>query len=140
MLDRDDFNFSFSGLKTAVLYKTKELLKRHKLFAIRDMLAFEFQQTVIDILIGKTLQAAKKYQPKSILLCGGVSANGELRTQMASAIKQFSNPTISFFVPPLSLTGDNAAMIGIAAAYQIANGIKPTTFDNINADSNLKLG
>jgi tRNA A37 threonylcarbamoyltransferase TsaD len=44
-----------------------------------------------------------------------------------------------FFVPPLSLTGDNAAMIGLAAAYQLANGIKPTTFDSINANSNLKL-
>lgn len=136
MLDRDDFNFSFSGLKTAVLYESK----KHKLDdKTKADFAASFQQCVIDILIGKTLQAAKKYHPKSICLCGGVSANKELRSQMSQAIEQWSNGTISLFLPPLSLTTDNAAMIGLAAAYQIANGIKPTTFENINADSNLKL-
>ena len=46
---------------------------------------------------------------------------------------------INFFVPPMELTGDNAAMIGLAAAYQIASGVNPTTYENINTDSNLKL-
>lgn len=141
MLDRPDFDFSFSGLKTAALYKVKELteiyhLKPETYFAA---VAAEFQQCVIDILIAKTLKAAEKFHPKSILLCGGVSANKELREQMGNAIKNF-DAHISYHIPNFDLTTDNAAMIGIAAAYQIANDIQPTTFENINADSNLKLG
>jgi len=139
MLDRDDFNFSFSGLKTAVLYKVKELTKHYPLTAIRSQIAYEFQQTVIDILIGKTLKAAKKCQPKSILLCGGVSANKELRSQMAQQITQSFNHSITFHTPPMSLTGDNAAMIGIAAAYQLKAGVKHIYFEKIKADSNYKL-
>jgi len=148
MLDRPDFNFSFSGLKTAVLYKVKELTNHYSLTTIAPVVAYEFQQAAIDILIGKTLKAAEKYQPKSIVLCGGVSANKELRSQMEKAVLSFrtssqqdleSRSPISFHLPPLNLTGDNAAMIGIAAAYQVANGVKPTTYDQIEADSNSKL-
>lgn len=154
MLDRDDFNFSFSGLKTAVLYESK----KHKLDdKTKADFAASFQQCVIDILIGKTLKAAQKYQPKSILLCGGVSANKELREQMAEAISLYNgscikykgkkthntpykiHDTISFHVPPLELTGDNAAMIGIAAAYQIANGKQATDYSKIKTNANLKL-
>ena len=159
MLDRDDFNFSFSGLKTAVLYKVKELEQDYQLSDFQGQVAHEFQQCVIDILIGKTLYAAKQYQPKSILLCGGVSANKELREQMATAILSFptgrqqdresrspmsvanrlEDDKVTFHVPPMELTGDNAAMIGLAAAYQIAAGVKPVTFDDIDANPNLKL-
>lgn len=139
MLNRENFDFSFSGLKTAVLYESK----KHKLDdKTKSDFAASFQQCVIDILIGKTLKAAEKYQPKSILLCGGVSANKELREQMKIAIDNFNAVNLSaihYHLPPLSLTGDNAAMIGIAAAYQIANGIRPTTFDQIDVNSNLKL-
>lgn len=143
MLDRDDFDFSFSGLKTAVLYKVKELEKSYQLSVIRNQVAYEFQQAVIDILIGKTLKAAKKYEPKSILLCGGVSANKELRFQLSSAIEnwklEIGNLDISFHVPPMSLTGDNAAMIGLAAAYQLQAGIKPVNLNQIGANSNFEL-
>ncbi len=136
MLDRDDFNFSFSGLKTAVLYESK----KHKLDnKTKADFAASFQQTVIDILIGKTLRAAQKYQPKSILLCGGVSANKELREQMSHKVTQSLGDSVTFHVPPLSLTTDNAAMIGIAAAYQIKAGVKPTTHEHINANANLEL-
>ena len=137
MLDRkDSFDFSFSGLKTSVLYKVRDLEKTYKIDEIKNQIAYEFQQCVIDILIGKTLQSVEKYKPKSVLLCGGVSANKQLREQMAGAIQ---NLDINFFVPPMELTGDNAAMIGLAAAYQIASGVNPTTYENINTDSNLKL-
>lgn len=155
MLDRKDYNFSFSGLKTAVLYKVKELTKRYALNAIRSQVAYEFQQTVIDILIGKTVQAAYEFHPKSICLCGGVSANQELRKQFQekiSLIAQSSNYPIIFHCPAMELSTDNAAMIGIAAAYQIANRSddeselrskhrsKPTTdYRHIHADANLRL-
>jgi len=147
MLDREDFDFSFSGLKTSVLYKVKELEAKNHNKSLsnhyKSLIAFEFQQCVIDILIGKTLQAAEKHKPKSIILCGGVSANQELRSQMAIAIENWKlkteNSDVSFHFPEMKLCGDNAAMIGLAAAYQIANGIKPTIYNNINANSNLKL-
>jgi N6-L-threonylcarbamoyladenine synthase len=142
MLDRPDNNFSFSGLKTAVLNESK----KHELTPeIKADFAASFQQACIDILIGKTLKAAEEYQPKSILLCGGVSANKELRTQMKQSIEDFNirhsdfRFRILFHVPPMELTGDNAAMIGLAATYQTMAGVKPTTFEHISADSNLKF-
>ncbi|MCL5407282.1 MAG: tRNA (adenosine(37)-N6)-threonylcarbamoyltransferase complex transferase subunit TsaD [Patescibacteria group bacterium] len=136
MLDRKDYNFSFSGLKTAVLYKVQELTKRYPLNAIRSQIAYEFQQAVIDILVGKTIQAAYEFKPKSICLCGGVSANKELRQQLKMAVEKLPSKT-SYHVPSMELTTDNAAMIGIAAAYQDKS--KYTTWDKINADANLKL-
>lgn len=139
MLDRKNYNFSFSGLKTAVLYESK----KHKLTdKTKADFAASFQQTVCDILIGKTIQAAREFKPKSICLCGGVSANKELREQMAQAIKKYCSSeqsesrTISFHIPPMSLTTDNAAMIGIAASYHLNEA---TSYDKVNADSNLKL-
>ena len=136
MLERKDYNFSFSGLKTAVLYKVKELTKHYPLNAIRSTLAAEFQQAVIDILIGKTMQAAYEYRPESICLCGGVAANRELREQMAKAVSRLPHHS-SFHVPSIQMSTDNAAMIGIAAAYQSPK--KYTTYKNINADANLGL-
>ncbi len=148
MLDRPGYDFSFSGLKTAVLYKFKEIQSLNH-YKSRDevanhyksLIAYEFQQTVIDILVGKTIQAACEFRPKSICLCGGVSANKELRKQMAQRIIQSLNhvakPQITFHVPPMELTTDNAVMIGIAAAYQ--NKSKWSTWDKINADANLRL-
>ena len=77
----------------------------------------EFQQACVDVLIAKTLGAAEKYAPKTILLAGGVSANTELRKQLGQAIKK-SIPNVAYQIPDLSLTGDNAAMIGTAAALR----------------------
>ncbi|MEI6039897.1 MAG: tRNA (adenosine(37)-N6)-threonylcarbamoyltransferase complex transferase subunit TsaD [Candidatus Berkelbacteria bacterium] len=143
MIHSGDFNFSFSGLKTSVLNKVRELAQTYTLDEIKNQIAYEFQQAIIDTLITKTLEAANEYKIKSICLCGGVSANKELRDQLASALENWKletgNSELSLFVPPMHLTGDNAAMIGIAAAYQLANGVEPTTFDQVNANSNLKL-
>jgi N6-L-threonylcarbamoyladenine synthase len=144
MLKSGDYNFSFSGLKTSVLNKVRELTQTYTLDEIKNQIAYEFQQAIIDTLITKTLAAAKEYNPKSICLCGGVSANKELREQLARAIENYNsnNPgpkPITLNLAPLALTGDNAAMIGIAAAYQLANGVEPTTFAHVNANSNLKL-
>lgn len=150
MLDRKDYNFSFSGLKTAVLYKFREIESQFNHNQSRgeaanhykSLIAYEFQQAVIDILVGKTLQAAKEFNPKSICLCGGVSANKELRIQMEKAVMSLrasakqSDQETTFHVPPFILTTDNAAMIGIAAAYHLDEA---NTWKNINADANLRL-
>ena len=104
------WNFSFSGLKTAVLRVVRQLEKDEKELPVAD-LAASFQEAVVDALVDKTLQAAEKYQPKVILLAGGVSANAALR----ETIQQRS--TFPVFIPPLYLCTDNAAMIA-AAGYQ----------------------
>jgi len=134
MMYSKDYNFSFSGLKTAVLNEIRKLDKLSS--QDKTMVAKEFQQAVIDVLVGKTIQAAYEYKPKSICLCGGVSANHELRDQMEKAVEKLPWRA-SYHIPPMIFTTDNAAMIGIAAAYQDPK--KYTTYDRIEADSNLKL-
>ncbi len=133
MLERKDYDFSFSGLKTAVLYETKKIKKLTP--KIKNDLAASFQASVIDILIGKTIQAAYEYRPKSICLGGGVSANRELRQQLKLAVKKLPSKT-SYHIPPIELSTDNAAMIGIAASYHLDMATK---WDRVHADANLKL-
>lgn len=112
-----DFNFSFSGLKTSVLYKTKDVkTQKEKEYDKKDMAA-SFQKAVCDILIKKTLAAAKKYNPKTVILCGGVSANGYLRERFSSKLgKTATKPTV--LIPPKSLSTDNAVGIAIAGAIR----------------------
>jgi len=117
MIKSGDFNFSFSGLKTAVLYlvkKNPQILRDKKLIS---KACFEFQQAVIDVLVAKTLKAADKYRPKTILLAGGVSANLELRQQLGQAIKKQLKNT-KYQIPDTQYSVDNAAMIGTAAAFR----------------------
>ena len=109
------YNFSFSGLKTAVLYEVRDLKKKGKNLPIPD-LAASFQQAVIDVLFKKTMQAAREYGAKEILVAGGVSANRSLR-QTFTAQKEFP-----VHIPPLSLCTDNAAMIASAAYFRYAHG------------------
>ena len=144
MLNRKNFDFSFSGLKTAVLYETKkhpELLKDKNYIA---EMCHEFQQSVIDVLVAKTMKATEKYRPKTILLAGGVAANQELRKQLGEAIKNNLPKTI-YKIPPLEFTGDNAAMIATAACFRWE---KMTSFQkkkalqnwkDLDTDANLKL-
>jgi N6-L-threonylcarbamoyladenine synthase len=102
---------------------------------VKSQIAEEFQSAVIDILIGKTIQAAYQFRPKSICLCGGVSANKKLREQMKKAVSGLPwRP--SFHVPAIYLSTDNAAMIGLAAAYHLD---QKTTWDKISADANLRI-
>lgn len=114
MIHSDNFDFSFSGLKTAVLQQVRTLGTLDEQ-TVCDI-ALETENAIVDVLIKKTLKAAEKYNVKSILLGGGVAANTKLKNQLASAIKQVSS-TITFHVPPKFLCTDNAAMIGAAALY-----------------------
>jgi N6-L-threonylcarbamoyladenine synthase len=134
MLNSDDFDFSFSGLKTAVLYLVKDKTLAPKY--INDMAA-SFQQAVIDVLVNKTIKAAKKYEVKTVMLSGGVAANQELRQQMAEAIKK-ELPQAKFYIPDVNLCTDNAAMIAAAAFYQTQNK-QPQDWQKIQADANLRL-
>jgi N6-L-threonylcarbamoyladenine synthase len=112
------FDFSFSGLKTAVLHLTQELVAAGvDLHApsVRADLAASFQQAVVDVLVSKTADAAQAHRVRRVCICGGVSANKALR--MAAA-QRFAAMDTAFSIPPFAFCTDNAAMIGAAAYYR----------------------
>jgi len=158
MLNSKDFNFSFSGLKTAVLYKIRDLPKEVRpqggakrrdevepqINEIRSLIAREFQQAVIDVLIKKTLRAAKEFKVKTIILGGGVAANKELRRQLKKAVSRENvkindrKYLLKLLLPHIKFTGDNAAMIALAAYFHV----KKKEFANwqtLRAQGNLRL-
>ncbi len=92
MINSKNYDFSFSGLKTAVLYLLRDLQKSIPKFSdSKDLVSSicrEFQQAVIDVLVSKTIRAAKEYKIKTIILGGGVAANQELHKQLSEKIKK----------------------------------------------------
>ncbi|MBI2640832.1 MAG: tRNA (adenosine(37)-N6)-threonylcarbamoyltransferase complex transferase subunit TsaD [Candidatus Sungbacteria bacterium] len=134
MLNSKDYNFSFSGLKTAVLYLTRDLgLQKTK--KLRPLIAKEFQDAVVEVLVSKTIRAAKEYKAKTILLGGGVAANKLLRERLVDTLKK-GMPLALCYLPLASLTGDNALMIAVTARF---TG-KKKALDKVGADANVKLG
>lgn len=116
MINTKDFNFSFSGLKTAVLYLVQDLKKNGKWVGdLIPQIAYEFQEAVLDVLILKSLKATEKYNIKSFILCGGVSANKELRYRLSDRLCKKYRENFNFLMPELEFSGDNAAMIASAA-------------------------
>jgi len=139
MIDSPNYDFSFSGLKTALLYQVQKDKKwRGKI----PEYCHEFQQAVIDVLIKKTIKAAKKLGVKTIMLSGGVAANIELRKQFKIPVKKELADTI-FFVPELKYTTDNAAMIAAAGYFRAINNPKilkdKNSWQKLKVDCNLEL-
>ncbi len=134
MINSKNLDFSFSGLKTALLYQ----LQKDKSWKNRvTEYCFVYQQAIIDILVAKTIKAAKKYKAKSVLLSGGVSANRELRENMEKAVKE-QLTGVNFLVPEMIYTTDNATMVATAAAFKIKNK-KITPFNKLRVDPSLQL-
>lgn len=139
MINSSDFNFSFSGLKTAVLYLVRnlgpELTKK-----LRPAIAAEFQNAVVDVLISKTTRAAKKYKVETILLGGGVAANDLLRKKLRESCQLLN---LGGLIVNKDLSGDNALMIATAAYFKHKSidklGIKKTARKNLRAVGNLRL-
>ena len=130
---RPNYDFSFSGLKTAVLYEVRKKKRKSKKFI--SAMAFEIQQAIIDVLIHKTLKAAKEFKVRTIILGGGVIANNELRKQFKSKVAEDGLRQVLF--PSKRLCVDNAAMIGITAYFNLKK--KTKNFENIKADANLRI-
>ncbi len=180
MINSKDYNFSFSGLKTAVMYSwnlesrilnlenRKENVKFQDFHAgfnsvkfqkppnfpyqgrclaskfqipnskFQSDIAASFQQAVIDVLIYKTIKAAKKYKARNIILGGGVSANKELQKQLGERISK-EIPHSTFHIPHPNLSTDNALMIAVAGYYHILNNKNISDWKNVEADANLEL-
>jgi N6-L-threonylcarbamoyladenine synthase len=136
MLNHKNYNFSFSGLKTAVLYHTQSEKSKVKSEKYKQDVCASFQAAVVDVLVQKTMRAVKEYKAKSVSLSGGVSANHSLREQLKVESEKLK---VKFFPAPLNLSGDNAEMIGLAAGFMLHNGFKPKNFKQVKADSNLEL-
>ena len=133
-----NYDFSFSGLKTAVLYLVRDLEKQHAdITKLRPVIAKEFQDAVVDVLVSKTMRAAKEHKVKSIILGGGVAANKALRKNLANAISE-ELPDSKFYIPDSSITGDNALMIA-AAALSRHKQAKKTNWKTLKPNAIMRL-
>jgi len=132
MLNSANFEFSFSGLKTAVLYKIME----HETWNMKQKadIAASVQAAIVDVLIAKLEKAIQRYHPKTIMLGGGVAANELLRQRFKFQASRFK---IHCSIPALEYCTDNAAMIGLAAYHRLIRK-KPQT-KNFSAQPNLSL-
>ncbi len=111
-----NYDFSFSGLKTAALYYLKDNIK-----AKRQNMAASFQKAATDVLIYKTIRAAKEFKAKTIILSGGVAANKFLRRELSASSRKIK---LKFLSAPIKYQTDNAVMIAIAAYVNHINGKK----------------
>ncbi|MGJ7036690.1 tRNA (adenosine(37)-N6)-threonylcarbamoyltransferase complex transferase subunit TsaD [Anoxybacillus eryuanensis] len=133
-LEEGSYDFSFSGLKSAVINALHNAKQRGETIRPEDMAA-SFQASVVEVLVEKTIQAATHYDVKQILLAGGVAANEGLRTQLQKQMKQL--PEVELVIPPLSLCTDNAAMIAAAGTVLFQQGKRATMA--LNASPSLLL-
>ena len=133
LLNKKNFDFSFSGLKTAVIYYVNKLREENKEIPKLDILA-SFQQAVVDVLTEKTLKAALKLKVNKIALAGGVAANLYLRKNIKKRAKMYD---IEVFYPSPQLCTDNAVMVASAGYYKLRNN-KISSL-NLDAVSRLPL-
>lgn len=129
MIKEDNYNFSFSGLKTAVLnYLNSARLRGEEIVA--EDVCKSFQEAVVDVLIEKSFRLAREKNMDKIVLCGGVSANSRIREAFEEKGRE---ENIKIYYPDLKLCTDNAAMIASAAYYEYISGkVEEENFANPN--------
>ncbi len=120
MIHEDNFDFSFSGLKSSFINLVHNAEQRGEELSTEN-LAASFQASVVDVLVSKTIRVCQKYPVKQLIVAGGVAANQGLRESLSEAVAK-ELPDVTLIVPPLRLCGDNAAMIGAAAHVELAKG------------------
>lgn len=128
------YDFSFSGLKSAVLNYLNQCKMKGEKYVQADVAA-SFQQAVVDVLVSNAMQAARDRNIKKFAIAGGVASNSALRASMKQACAENG---IDFYYPSPILCTDNAAMIGCAAYYEYRKGMRSGW--DLNAVPNLKLG
>lgn len=142
MLNDNNYDFSFAGLKTSALYYLRdhnsvncELITEN----CHDFCA-SFEQAIVDTLVGKMSRAIKKLKPKTVILCGGVSANKKLRETLRDAVAQF--PKTKYMIPEGHHCMDNAAMVARAGFATLKTKTKAgyTDWKKLKADPNWELG
>ena len=133
-LDGNGYDFSFSGLKTAVLNYLNSAKQKGEEIIVEDVAA-SFQQAAIEVLVEKSIKLAKERKSNTIVLAGGVAANSGLRNLFISRVE---SEGIDIKYPSTILCTDNAAMIGSAVYYNYIDGFT-SSFD-LNVEPNLELG
>ena len=130
----NEYDFSFSGLKSAVLNYLNSCEMKGEIVNQADVAA-SFQKAVVDVLVGHSMDALSQYGFKKFAIAGGVASNTHLRAAMEEACEKRN---ITFYHPSPILCTDNAAMIGVAAYYEYQKGVRHGW--DLNAVPNLKLG
>jgi len=136
MLNSNDCDFSFSGLKTAVLYSLRDIGEIKD--RTKEQFAREFEDAVVEILTSKTRKAMHESGANTLILGGGVSANEEIRNAFKNMIKnEFPNSLL--YLPDRELSTDNAVMIGVAAFLRASSSDHKREIKDLTASGNLKL-
>ncbi|MGJ7913532.1 tRNA (adenosine(37)-N6)-threonylcarbamoyltransferase complex transferase subunit TsaD [Neobacillus sp. LXY-1] len=134
-LEEGSYDFSFSGLKSAVINTVHNAEQRGVVIAPAD-LAASFQESVIEVLVKKTKLAVAEYGVKQLLVAGGVAANKGLRTNLE---KVFADSEVDLIIPPLSLCTDNAAMIAAAGSVMFDKGVRAELSLNANPGLDIEI-
>jgi N6-L-threonylcarbamoyladenine synthase len=141
MINSQNYDFSFSGLKTALLYLTQEINSPTEKKKLTPLLAYELEEAITDVLIAKTIKATKDLKAKSIILAGGVSANQRLREKFQEKLQNKEFRNINFYAPLLEYTTDNAIMIALTGFFHYLDHPhkKFWKWEKIQAEANLRL-
>ena len=135
-LEEGSYDFSFSGLKSAVINTVHNAEQRGEVIAPED-LAASFQESVIEVLVKKTEKAVVEYGVEQVVVAGGVAANKGLRHALDKAFS--GKPGIELVIPPLSLCTDNAAMIAAAGSVMFDKGIRADLSLNANPGLDIEI-